>query len=712
MILFPFSLTLTFQFIFQEMNKTLLLLSIPLLGFSQNMSEPKAKVEQKTLTIHNHTRTDDYYWMNKRDSKPVLDYIHEENKLSENFFKSQDNTVQKLLKEFESRIDPNIKSAPFVMNHKMYQSQMVEGKDYSLTYALSDKGNTLFFDENERAKGQKFYELADFDNSPDNKILAIAEDFKGRRNYSITFRINETGKFLSDEIKNTSGDFVWAQDNKTIYYTVIDKQSLRTYRLYKHVLGTPSSKDELIFEEKDELFDVYLSQPNTYTTIQVVSSSTTTTKVYELPADGTGSNPVLFMPTIEGHRYSVLPHPNGYYILSNHLAPNNQLVFSKEKPKSIEACQVILAHDKNVLLEDVTINENFIVQQLRSNGLDKIGIYNIKDKSLSYIKMEEETYSLTVEEFNYLTDTEIYYNYTSLTTPPTLFKYNLLSNTKSESFKITVLDPTFSSDNYKSERIWFVANDGTKIPASIVYKKGTDLKNAPCLLYGYGSYGITLSDQFRFSLLSLLDRGFVYVQAHVRGEKYMGESWYQDGKFLKKKNTFTDFINVSEQLSQRGYCHPEKLYIQGGSAGGLLMGAVMNMAPYLYKGVIAQVPFVDVVNTMLDETIPLTVGEFEEWGNPKEEDYYWYMLSYSPYDNTHKMAYPNLLITTGYHDSQVQYWEPLKWIAKIRTVRTNKNLLLLDCNMDAGHGGGSGRSNERLEIAKEFAFILSLEKLD
>ncbi len=676
------------------------------------MNEPKAKVEKKALTVHNHTRYDDYFWMNKRDSKPVLEYINSENKVSNDFFKKEDNRVQKLLKEFEHRVDQNEKFAPFLMNRQWFQSQMVEGKDYTETYLIGKEENTMFFDENERAKGQKFYELADFSNSPNNEILAIAEDFKGRRNYSIVFRSNKTGKFLSDEIKNTSGDFVWAQDNKTIYYSVQDKESLRTYKVYRHIIGTPSSKDVLVFEEKDELYDVYLDAPNTNTSIQIISSSSTTTKVYEMTADGSATTATLFMPVIKGHEFTVMPHPNGYYILSNYNAPNNQLLFSKERPSDISKCEIVIPHDNKVLLEGFTANKSYIVLQQRSNGLDQINIFNLATKTSSFIQMDEETYSLGVRDFEEMEDTYLYYSYTSLSTPATVYQYDLESKTRYVFFQKELKDPQFIPTNYVSERVWFVANDGTQVPASIIYKKGTETANAPCLLYAYGSYGYTMEDRFSPTLLSLLDRGFVYVQAHIRGEKYMGEDWYQNGKFLKKKNTFTDFVNIAEQLSQRGYCHPEKLYIQGGSAGGLLMGAVMNMAPYLFKGVIAQVPFVDVVSTMLDESIPLTVGEFEEWGNPKEEDYYWYLLSYSPYDNTRKMAYPNLLITTGYHDSQVQYWEPLKWIAKIRAVRTNNNLLLLDCNMDAGHGGGSGRSNSLLERAKEFAFILSLENLD
>ncbi len=362
-----------------------------------------------------------------------------------------------------------------------------------------------------------------------------------------------------------------------------------------------------------------------------------------------------------------------------------------------------------MLIENFLQLQKYILTEERENGLQKIRVIDIKTKKSHFISFDEETYYLGLALNDDYLETKVYFTYNSLTTPSTVYEYDLKAKKREVYFRKELLDKKFNPENYQSERIWATANDGTKIPISLVYQKGLKLNSAPILLYGYGSYGITIPDVFNPIRMSLIDRGFVYAIAHIRGEKYLGEKWYEDGKFLKKRNTFTDFINAAEFLGTKGYCDPEKVYIKGGSAGGLLMGAVTNMAPYLWKGVVAQVPFVDVVTTMLDETIPLTVGEYEEWGNPNEEEYYWYMLSYSPYDNVKKMNYPSMYITTGYHDSQVQYWEPLKWVAKIRKMRTNALPLLFDCNMDAGHGGGSGRSTERIEFAKEYSFILDLE---
>ena len=375
----------------------------------------------------------------------------------------------------------------------------------------------------------------------------------------------------------------------------------------------------------------------------------------------------------------------------------------------MSSCNEFVKHDEATLIENLLVLQHTLILEERNNGLRKIKLIDLKNGKSNFIQFNEETYYTGLAMNDDYSASSIYFVYNSFTTPSTVYKYDLNSHTREVFFRKELRDKNFNSDDYVSERIWATANDGSKIPVSLVYRKGTDLKNAPCLLYGYGSYGYTLPDVFSATRLSLLDRGFVYAVAHIRGSKYMGEQWYENGKFLKKKNTFTDFINAAEYLGMKGYCDKNRIYAQGGSAGGLLMGAVVNMAPYLWKGIVAQVPFVDVVTTMLDETIPLTVGEYEEWGNPNDEDYYYYMLNYSPYDNVQRMDYPAIYITTGYHDSQVQYWEPMKWVAKLRELRTNDNPLLFDCNMDAGHGGGSGRTNERKELAKEYAFILNLE---
>lgn len=681
----------------------------PMILKGQETTVPTAKKIAKDLTIHGHTRNDDYYWMNERDSKDVLEYIGHENKVSETFFESKKTLIDHLLQEFENRINPNEQSAPFELNGNLYQIQFEEGKDYSKIVRLNGDKSVVFIDENERANGHSYYDLGEWMPSPDNKMLALSEDFIGRRNYTITIRGYANDKFLKDKISETDGSFVWANDNKTLFYVKKDIVTLRSFQVYRHVLGTKQSDDVLVYEDLDEKYNVDIQKSLNNEYIIIGTGSSTTDETLLIKAINPTAKPVVFLPRKKDHMYSVDVHADGFYILSNQNAKNRKLLFSKTLPKSLEECKEIIPHSTEILLEGVTAFEKHLVIQERSNGLQKIKIIDLDKKTESYVTINEETYSLGLSHNDNYSSPYIYYRYNSMTTPSTVYKYDFGSGEKTLFHRNELIDKSFTPDNYESQRIWVTANDGTQIPVSLVYKKGTDLSKAPCLLYAYGSYGYTIPDHFSATRLSLLDRGFVYALAHIRGGKYMGEAWYENGKFQKKKNTFTDYINVAEVLGMKGYCDGSKIYAQGGSAGGLLMGAVTNMAPYLFKGVIAQVPFVDVVTTMLDESIPLTVGEYEEWGNPNEADYYYYMLNYSPYDNVHRMDYPNMLITTGYHDSQVQYWEPLKWIAKLREYRTNDNQLLLDCNMDAGHGGGSGRSTERLETAKEFSFILGLE---
>ena len=684
------------------------LMIFPMLVFSQ-VQEPVAPKKPKALTMHNHTRNDDYYWMNERDSKPVLEHLAKENAYNDEYFKPIQGLIQSLMTEFDQRINPNEVSAPFIMNGKTYQVKSIEGKDYQQVVQIENGKETIFFDENERAKGKSFYELAEWNPSPNNEILAISEDFVGRRKYNITFRQNKTGKFLKDKISDVSGGVVWANDNKTVFYGKKDTVTLREFQIYRHILGTDSKTDVLVYEEKDEKFSAGVGKSITDKFIMIYSYSSTTSEMQWIDADKPLDKPSVFLPRKQGHLYEIAHHTDGFYILSNDKATNKRILVSATAPTSIESCQELVAHDSKTLLEGISVFKNFLLIEERTNGLRKLKVRNIKDNSERYLSMNEETYFLGLglnDEFN--TD-EIFYSYNSMTTPSTVYKYNMATGQQTVWFRKELLDKNFKPEDYASQRIWATANDGTQIPISLVYKKGTDLKNAPCLLYGYGSYGYTLPDVFSATRLSLLNRGFVYAVAHIRGSKYMGEEWYETGKFDKKINTFTDFINAAEHLGHRGYCDKDKIYAQGGSAGGLLMGAITNMAPYLWKGIVSQVPFVDVVTTMLDESIPLTTGEYEEWGNPNDPYYYNYMLKYSPIDNIHRMDYPAMYITTGYHDSQVQYWEPMKYVAKVREYRTNKNPLVFECNMDAGHGGGSGRTQERLEVAKVYAFILSLE---
>jgi oligopeptidase B len=671
--------------------------------------EPVAPRKDQILEKHGHQRLDPYYWMRERDTQPVLDYLQAENAYAAGYFKALDPLVNSLLDEFEQRIDPNETSAPFVVNGYQYQVRNVEGHDYQQIYRYEMDGKAvLFFDENERAKGKSFYELASWSPAPNNQILAVCEDFKGRRKYEIRFRSN--GKYLKDVLTETSGSMVWAKDNKTVYYTKKDPETLREYLVYRHQIGTPQSADELIYEEKDDKFSVGIGKTLTNAFILIYSYSSTTSEIQVIDASSAKALPKVFLARKAGHIYEVEHHENGFYILSNDNAVNNRILFSKDIPEDIAACQEVVKHNPKVLLEGLSVFKRHLLIEERDNGLLKLKLKNVADGQEKYIDVDGETYYLGLATNDDYAASKIFYVFNSMTTPSRVYTYDLQTNQREIFFEKKLRDPQFNPENYVSERVWATANDGTQIPVSIVYKKGTVLAKAPLLLYGYGSYGYTIPDIFSPTRVSLLDRGFVFATAHIRGCKYLGEEWYQDGKFDKKINTFTDFINAAEYLGHMGYCDPARIYANGGSAGGLLMGAIANMAPYLFKGIVSEVPFVDVVTTMLDESIPLTTGEYEEWGNPTDPHYYYYLLKYSPYDNLHAMAYPAMYVTSGYHDSQVQYWEPAKYVAKLRTLRTNNAALIFECNMDAGHGGGSGRSVERLERAKMYAFILGLEQ--
>jgi oligopeptidase B len=693
------------------MKKIIILFSLIFISNVMNaqtkIKEPKAQKKQHLLTKHDHTRNDPYFWMNERDSKEVLSYIKEENDYTSNYFESLKPLQEKLLSEFESRINPNEKSAPFIENGSQFQFVNIAGKDYEDLYKIVNNKSTLFFSQNARSTNKPYYDLGDFALSQDNSLLAFSEDHVGRRKYTIFFRNEKTKKLIKDQIRNTDGSIIWANDNKTVFYVKKDEKTLREFQVYKHVLGTDTKNDVLVYEEKDERFSVSISKGLTNKNIYIDCHSTTTSEVLAIDANNVNSELKPIIKRKKDHIYSIYEHENGVYVLSNENAKNNKLLFYKNWDLSSKSVEII-AHDDKKYIEEVLVLKNSLSVIIREEGLQKLIIYDLKDYLPFVIKMNDETYTLSLGHNTSFYANDLYYSYVSMTTPATTYKLNLETKNQSIFFQNELLDVNFSPNRYVSKRIMATANDGTKIPISLVYKIDTDLKNAPILLYGYGSYGATIDATFSALRLSLLDRGFVFAIAHIRGGKYLGENWYENGKLQKKKNTFTDFINAAEHLVMHEYCHAEKVFAQGGSAGGLLMGAVLNMAPYLWKGVVAQVPFVDVVTTMLDESIPLTVGEYDEWGNPNEKEAYWYMLSYSPYDQVKKMDYPAMYITTGYHDSQVQYWEPLKWVAKLRDYRTNKNPLLFDCNMDAGHGGGSGRTSERIEIAKEFSFIINL----
>jgi oligopeptidase B len=536
-------------------------------------------------------------------------------------------------------------------------------------------------------------------------------DTVSRRKYTLYIKNLETGEVYNESIPLTTGSATWANDNKTLFYTRKDEQTLRSNQIYRHTLGEPSENDQLIYTEEDDTFGTYVYKTKSKKYIVIGSYSTLTSEFRILDANTPQGEFKIFQPRERGLEYNISHYGDYFYVVTNKDAAKNfKLMKTPVTATAKENWKDVLPHREEVLLEDVEIFKNFLVVSERSNGLNKIRIMKWDDSEDYYLPFDNETYTAyTTQNPEFDTDV-LRYGYNSLTTPASVIDFNMETREKEVKKEMEVLGGTFQKENYESKRVWATADDGTKIPISMVYRKGIQQNgNNPLLLYGYGSYGSTIDPYFSTSRLSLLDRGFIFAIAHIRGGEYLGRQWYEDGKLLKKKNTFTDFVDASEYLIAQGYTSEDHLYAMGGSAGGLLMGAVVNLAPQLYNGVIASVPFVDVVTTMLDDSIPLTTGEYDEWGNPNDPEYYNYMKSYSPYDNISEKEYPNMLVTTGLHDSQVQYWEPAKWVAKLREKKKGDNKLLLHTNMDAGHGGASGRFEALKEVAMDYAFLLDLE---
>ena len=549
---------------------------------------------------------------------------------------------------------------------------------------------------------------------PDNKLAIFSTDVIGRRIYNIQVKNLETGEILEDKIEKVTGSAVWANDNKTIFYSSQDEVTLRSDKILKHKLGTTQEEDVLVYFEKDDTFGVDISKSKSRKYLAIESGSTLTTEYRILNADNPDGKFKIFQKRKRGVEYSINHYKDSFYILTNKDdADNFKLMKTHEATTSAENWVEIIGHREDVLLEDIEIFANYLVLEERTGGLNKIRIMSWDGTEEYYLPFGSETYTAFTST-NVDFETEILrYSYQSMATPSSVIDFNMRTKEKDVKKEHEVLGGNFDKNNYKEERVWATAKDGTKVPISMVYRKEVERNGKnPLLLYAYGSYGHSMDAHFSSTRLSLLDRGFIYAIAHIRGGEDLGRQWYEDGKLLQKKNTFTDFIDCSKYLIERNYTSPAHLYAEGGSAGGLLMGVIINEAPELYNGVIAQVPFVDVITTMLDDSIPLTTGEYDEWGNPNVKKYYQYMRSYSPYDNVKKQKYPNMYVSTGLHDSQVQYWEPAKWVAKLREYKNDDTILYLDTNMDAGHGGASGRFEALKELAKEFSFLLDLEKIE
>ena len=679
---------------------------------------PIAKKIPHKLEKHGDIRIDPYYWLNDRENQEVVEYLEAENDF---YNKSTEHTKEfqkRLFDEMKGRIKEDDESVPYKQNGYWYITRYELGKEYpiySRKKETLDAKEEIMFDGNEMAKDHEYFSIGGIAISPDNKLAAFGVDTVSRRQYTIQIKNLETGEIFTDKIENTTGGSVWANDNKTLFYTQKDPVTLRSDKIYKHKLGAEASNDELVFHEKDETFGTYVYKSKSKKYIIVGSYSTLTSEYQTLLSDSPDGDLKMFSSRKRGLEYGISHYGDHWYVLTNKdSATNFKLMKVNEDHTSSENWKEFIPHRDDVLLEDIDIFKDYYVVSERENGLNKIKIVRWNGDESYYLPFDSETYTAGVSR-NPDFDTDILrYAYNSMATPNSVIDFDMGTREKTVKKEQEVLGGKFDKKNYVEKRLWATARDGEKIPMSLVYHKNTELNsNTPILQYAYGSYGHTIDPYFSTVRLSLLDRGFVYAIAHIRGGEYLGRKWYEDGKLLKKMNTFTDFIDCSKFLIAEGYTGAGHLYAMGGSAGGLLMGAINNMAPEIYNGIIAAVPFVDVVTTMLDESIPLTTGEYDEWGNPNEKEYYQYMKSYSPYDQVKIQAYPNILVTTGFHDSQVQYFEPAKWVAKLREMKTDNKLLLFDINMDAGHGGASGRFEALKEVAKEYAFLMDLEgKID
>lgn len=682
----------------------------------KNTSAPVAKKIPHVLEKHKHIRTDDYYWLNDRENPEVIAYLNAEN----DFYKAETaHTIDfqgRLYEEMKARIKEDDQSVPYFYNGYYYITRYETGKDYpiySRKKESMDAPEEIMFDCNEMAKGYAYFQLGGISVSDDNKWAAFSTDVVSRRQYVLQFKNLETDEILSEKIENTTGSATWANDNQTVFYSKKDEVTLRSDKIYKHKLVTDVEKDVLVYEEKDDTYNTHIYKSKSKKYLIIGSDSTMTNEYRILSADNPDGKFKIFQKRTRGLEYAISHFDGHFYVLTNKDgAENFKLMKTPQDKTSKENWQDLITHREDVLLEDIDIFKDYLVLSERADGLNKIRIMPWKGGDY-YLPFASETYTANTTT-NIDFDTEILrYAYQSMATPASVIDFNMRTQTKTILKEVQVLGGKFDKNNYTEERVWATAGDGTRIPISLVYKKGLQ-KNGknPLLLNAYGSYGYSSEPHFSSTLLSLLDRGFIFGIAHVRGGEDLGRHWYEEGKLLQKKNTFTDFIDCTKFLIAEGYTTPEHMYAEGGSAGGLLMGAIANMAPQLYNGIIAQVPFVDVVTTMLDDSIPLTTGEYDEWGNPNQKKFYEYMLSYSPYDNVTAQDYPNMYISTGLHDSQVQYWEPAKWIAKLRVMKTNDKQLYLDTNMETGHGGASGRFEALKELAREFSFLLDLEGIE
>ncbi len=677
-----------------------------------DLKPPVAKVIPHRLEKHGHVRVDNYYWLRDRDNPEVIKYLEDENAYTAAMRAHTADLQEKLFREFKARIKQTDISVPFLRDGYYYYTRTEEGRNYQIYCRKKgslDSPEEVLLDVNAVAEGHKFCSVSPPAVSPGQDLMAYAVDTVGRRFYTIRFKNLATGEVLPDVIPNVTANIAWANDNRTVFYAKQDPVTLRSHRIYRHVLGKNPAEDQLVYEEQDETFNCFVFKTKSKRYLMIVSRQTLSTEYRFLEADQPDGEFRVFLPRRRDHEYRLEHYGDHFYIITNHQAKNFRLMRTPVSRTGMENWEEIIPHRRDVLLEDIEIFKDALVVSERRNGLIQLRVRPWAGAEEHYVDFGEPAY-VAAPVNNYEFDTPwLRFNYSSLTTPPSVYDYNLLTREKKLLKREEVLGG-FNSGDYQSERIYARAPDGVQVPISLVYRKDRFRKDGknPLLLFGYGSYGASMDARFDAFRISLLDRGFVYALAHVRGGEELGRQWYEDGKLLKKKNTFTDFIACAEHLLREKYADPKRIFAWGGSAGGLLIGAVITMRPDLFTGVIADVPFVDVLTTMLDDSIPLTTNEYDEWGNPNDKQYYDYILSYSPYDQTRPAHYPHMLVTTGLHDSQVQYWEPAKWVAKLRAVKKDRNRLLLKTEMQAGHGGLSARDDRYREIAFRYAFLLDL----
>ncbi|CDT42250.1 Protease II (Oligopeptidase B) [Vibrio coralliirubri] len=684
---------------------------------AQQTQAPVAKKVPHTMTIHGDSRIDDYYWMrdDARQDPEILQQLEQENQYADTVLKHTEAAQKQLFEEIKGRIAKDDNSVPVRKGSYYYSNKVTGDNEYPVhlrekNFLGTDK--QVILDVNELAKEHDFFSIGGLTISPDENLLAYGEDTLSRRIYTIKIKDLTTGDYLKDEIEGASSAIAWQNDNQAFYYIKKDPQTLLGYQVYRHVLGTAQASDELIYEETDSAYYTSLSKSKDGEQVYIWHSSTETSGVSVIDANNPKATAEAFYPKETGIEYSIAKLGDWYYIYTNYQAVNFRLmkVTAEEMHDRSKWVDVIPADD-NTQLVDFELFDDHLVYEQRADGLSKVKVRQLSTGNEFPLEFNDTAFAAYLTSNYELDNSKVRIYYSSLTTPGTYYDFDL-STGESELMKQTPVLGDFEADNYQSERIMVTARDGKKVPVSLVYRKDLFKKDGtnPIYQYGYGSYGSTIEPTFSSTRLSLLDRGFVYAIAHVRGSEMLGSPWYEDGKKLTKQNTFNDFIDVTKGLVEEGYGAKDKVFAVGGSAGGLLMGAIINQAPELYRGIGAHVPFVDIVTTMLDESIPLTTNEYDEWGNPNDKTYYDYMLGYSPYDNIKVQNYPNMLVTTGLHDSQVQYFEPMKWVAKLREMKTDNNVLLFKTDMEAGHGGASGRFKRLKEDALEYAFFLDLLK--